>query len=816
MLPENVLPNVTGPRPAEAAPQERWRLAAELAGLHAWDWDLASGRVHPGGDLERLLGLDPGGFGGALEDLLPSVHPADRARVGAALGQALAQRGACELEFRLVRPGGAMRWVRVKGQVAAPPGGAARLSCVALDVTDRKRTEGRLGAQYAVTRALADAAGLDEAAPQVLRAVCECLGWDLGALWVVDRAAWVLRCAAAWHDPARDLADFAAACRRLTPGHGQALPGRVWESGGPVWVEDVTAYPHSARAAVALRQGLHAAAAFPVPGGGGLLGVLEFFSREIRPPDDELLRMMAATGTQVGHFLERKKGEQALRAGEELYRRITETAAEGILILSPEGKVTFLNGRMARLLGHVPEEVLGRPVLDFVHADSRATAAAWLRHNRRGYEEHGDVRFRRKDGKALWALVAAAPLLDDAGNFVGTLAMVTDVTARRELEAQLRQAQKMEAVGRLAGGVAHDFNNLLTVIGGACDLLQHRLPRGGEAWELAREIRESGDRAAALTRQLLAFSRKQVLATEVLDLNETVKRTQKLLQRVLGEDIELATEPEPALGRVNADPGQIEQVIMNLAVNARDAMPQGGKFTLRTANVFLDEDYAVLRPGVRPGRYVLLAVSDDGCGMDEETRSHLFEPFFTTKGPERGTGLGLATVYGIVQQSGGHIDVRSEPGRGTTFEIYLPRSKASLPPEPAGPDAGEVHAGSETILLVEDEAAVRALLGRALRGSGYTVLEAASGADALRLAEQHAGPIHLLVTDVVMPAMNGRQVAERLAELRPGVRALFVSGYTDDAVVRHGLGGEGPAFLQKPFTPDALARKVRELLDRTG
>ena len=819
MLPDNLSPGpalgVAALPPPEDTPEAhevRWRLAAGLAGLHAWDWEVASGRVRAAGDLERLLGLEPGGFGGTFEALLHCVHPADRGRVSAAFGRALREGGEYDLEFRLLRADGSVRWVRERAQaVSGPP---ACLSCAALDVTEPRRAERRLRTQYAVTQALAEAATPAEAGPRVLRAVCECLGWDLGALWVVDRSAWVLRCAAAWHEPAHDLGEFVAACRRLTPAHGQALPGRVWEAGGPVWVEDLAAYPHSARAAVARRLGLHAAVAFPAPGGAEVLGVLEFFSREIRPPDSDLLQMLAATGMQTGHYLERKRGEEALRAGEERYRRITETAAEGILTVAADGKVTFANERMARLLGYAAAELLGRPLLDLVHPEGRAGATAWLRHNRQGHEEHGDVRFRRKDGKSVWALVAAAPLLDDAGHYAGTLAMVTDVTARRELEAQYRQAQKMEAVGRLAGGVAHDFNNLLTVISGAAELLLRRLPPGEEGWELAREIRESGERAAGLTRQLLAFSRKQVLTLEVLDLNEVVRRSQRLLQRVLGEDVELAAALEPALGRVNADPGQMEQIIMNLAVNARDAMPRGGQFTLRTANVFLEQDYAALRPGVRPGRHVLLAVSDTGCGMDEETRAHLFEPFFTTKGPDKGTGLGLATVYGIVQQSGGHIDVESAPDRGTTFHIYLPRSKASLLPEESGAEHAEAGKGTETVLVVEDEPAVRSLLGRALRGCGYTVLEASGGAEALRLVEGYAGPIQLLVTDVVMPGMNGRQLAERLTALRPGVRVLFLSGYTDDAVMHHGVHGEGLAFLQKPFAPDVLARKVREVLER--
>jgi PAS domain S-box-containing protein len=706
------------------------------------------------------------------------------------------------------------RTYRVRVEPRRAEGGAVEgCVCLAVDVTEQRRAERRLRAQYAVTHALAEATTAADAAARVLQAVCEGLGWDLGALWVIDRGAWVLRCAETWHAPGQDVADFLAVCRRFAPGHGVALPGRVWEQAAPVWVEDVAADPQSPRAPVAVRLGLHAAAAFPVLRGPDVLGVLEFFSRAIRPPDDDLMQLMAAVGAQVGHFLERRRQDEALLAGEERYRRITETAAEGIVTLDPDGKVTFANGRMARLLGHPVEEMMGRSLLDFVHPEDRAAAAARLRHTRQGYEEQGDLRFRTRDGKTLWALVATVPLPDDARGQAGTLAMVTDVTARRELEARYLQAQKMEAVGRLAGGIAHDFNNLLTIISGCGELLARGLLPGSDAADLVREIREAGDRAAVLTRQLLTFSRKQPLVVEVLDLNEVVGRVQRMLRRILGEDIEQVVTQESALGRVNADPGQIEQVIVNLAVNARDAMPDGGTFMLRTANAQLDEDYARLRPGVRPGWYVLLAVSDTGCGMDEQTRLHLFEPFFTTKAPEKGTGLGLATVYGIVQQSGGHIDLHSEPGRGTTFNIYLPRSKASLSPEERALGQSMARGGAETVLVVEDEEAVRSVMRRALEGAGYTVLEARGGAEAVRLAEQYAGPIHLVLTDVVMPGLNGRQVAERVTALRPGTRVLFVSGYTDDAVARHGVQGEGLAFLQKPFMPDALARKVREVLD---
>ncbi len=405
------------------------------------------------------------------------------------------------------------------------------------------------------------------------------------------------------------------------------------------------------------------------------------------------------------------------------------------------------------------------------------------------------------------------PLRDTDGFIQGVIGVALDITERERLTDQLRQSQKMQAIGELAGGVAHDFNNLLMVVKGHSQLLLDRLPDSSPLRPGAQQIEKAADRAASLTRQLLAFSRKQVLQPRVLDMNEVVNGMIRMFSRVIGENIDMAFLPAANLSRVKADPGQIEQVLLNLVVNARDAMPTGGRLTIETSNVELDRSYAAAHTSVEPGHYVMLSVTDTGCGMSEETQSRIFEPFFTTKGPGKGTGLGLATVYGVVKQSGGYIYVYSEIDRGTTFKIYLPQVIAELDKLAGEAVAPGQARGSETILFVEDEQSVRELVQQYLSATGYTVLEAPDGARALKIAEGHAEPIHLLITDVVMPHLSGPDLATQLAASRPGLKVLFISGYTDDTVFRHGVLEGGVAFLQKPFNLKALAAKIREMLD---
>ncbi len=509
-------------------------------------------------------------------------------------------------------------------------------------------------------------------------------------------------------------------------------------------------------------------------------------------------------------------GERRLQAPEGRLAAIVRAALDAHITMDDKGTIVTWNPQAEVVFGWPAHAVLGRHVADVVVPPGHREAH-WR--GLRGFLEGGEgpilnrrleLLALRRDETEVPVELSVTPIR--LGNSWIFSAFIRDISERNRLEQQLRQAQKMEAVGRLAGGIAHDFNNLLTAIFGYADLLSEDLPPDSPGRADVNEIRAAATRASALTRQLLAFSRQQVLQPVVLNLNDVVGDLEKMLQRVLGEDVELEVHVAPDLGNTKADQGQLEQVILNLAVNARDAMPTGGKLTMETANVELDAQYAQTHRPVVPGPYVMVAVSDTGVGIDAATQARIFEPFFTTKEPGKGTGLGLATAYGIVKQSGGYIWVYSEVGRGATFKIYLPRIDAPVESVAASPEL-ETVAGTETVLLAEDDPLLLPLAREVLARLGYTVLEARTPADAVAVAQAHAGVIHLLVSDVIMPGESGLQLARRLLEARPALRVLFISGYSDEAIVRHGLLDPGTAFLQKPFTPAALARKVRELLD---
>jgi len=511
---------------------------------------------------------------------------------------------------------------------------------------------------------------------------------------------------------------------------------------------------------------------------------------------------------------QRKEAEESLHVSESGFRSMIEDAPYGIYRVGIDGKLLRANPALQKMLGYDNlDELLSTSLPTNVFRNpSDFGGFKELLENASEFKDV-EVELKRRDGAPITVRCTGRKVKGEHEGVPCFDVFAEDVTERRILERQLRMAGKMEAVGRLSGGIAHDFNNLLGVIIGYGQVLKRRLGAGSDLLECAEEIEKAGQRAASLTRQLLAFSRQQILTPSILKLNDLVLDMAKMLPRLLGEDITVNTSLSSDLGMVKADQGQIEQVIMNLAVNARDAMPEGGTLRIETANVELDQAYAWQHPGAKPGRYVMLAVIDSGTGIDSDTLTHIFEPFFTTKEVGKGTGLGLATVYGVVKQSGGYIWVESEPGHGASFQIFLPRVDEPTADIAATTPVDETVGGSEIILLVEDSEALRKLTRSFLESHGFTVLVAQDGEEALEVEARHSGKIDLLLTDVVMPGMNGRALAERLLPKQLGMQVLYISGYTDSFVARHGVLEEGMVLLHKPFTEEVLIRKVRGVLD---
>jgi PAS domain S-box-containing protein len=542
---------------------------------------------------------------------------------------------------------------------------------------------------------------------------------------------------------------------------------------------------------------------------GGMRHV-ETIAEAVRDEEGRTLRTVGA----IQDVSERRHVYELLRRDQDRFQLALQATGLGFWDWDRNTNIVKFLPAGKRLLGLDPNEIPSRyeEWVGRIHPDDRERVRTAGRACLEGGQPEFalEFRLRHEDGSDRWIYTSGVVVRDATGRPTHLIGCHLNITQRKQLEEQFRQAQKMEAVGRLAAGIAHDFNNLLTVISGYAEFAAEALGPSHRSRADLGEIQAAAASAAGLTRQLLAFSRRQVLQPQILDVNDVLRRVELLLRRVLGEDITLTLNLS-ALGRVNADPGQIEQVLMNLAVNARDAMPNGGQLTIETADVDLDDVFVAQHRGATTGQHVLIAVSDTGIGMDEVTRAHLFEPFFTTKSFGKGTGLGLATVYGIVKQSRGSIWVYSEPGRGSTFKIYLPVAAGAAEPSPPPVDAQALR-GTETVLVVEDQVDVRGVIEKTLSRYGYTVIAAANGPEALATAQEHKGPIDVMLTDVVLPGASGPDIAKQLVASHPSVRVLYMSGYTDDMIVHHGVLKPGLAFVQKPFTGDELARRIREVL----
>jgi two-component system cell cycle sensor histidine kinase/response regulator CckA len=710
------------------------------------------------------------------------IHPDDRAGLWDAVQHAVRRGESYQLEYRLVRPNGEVRWVSEHGRaVGAAPDGGEVLEGYILDVTRHKEAEQALRTGEAQFRVVFEQAPIGMALMNMEgflvrtnRALGEMLGYADGT-----------------------LADTIFS--QVTHGDDIAVD---WERFGDLVAGDINHYQITKR--------------FLHRDGSVVWGRLSVALVRAADGAPHYAIMM------VENVTERREAVEALRMRERQFRSLVEYGRDVISVLDAGGDLRYTSPAVERVLGYGREELEGTYLGELVHPDD---VPGMLELFDRAIQSPGrpriaELRMRHRDGSWRTLETVGTSLLDDPA-VGGIVVNSRDVTDRREAEEALRrseqqlvQVQKMEAIGRLAGGVAHDFNNLLTAIRGNAELLLADLPHDSQAREDVEEIRRASDRAAALTRQLLAFSRRQVLQPRLLDLNQSVREMERMLGRLIGDDVELVTRLDASLRRVRADPAQVEQVIMNLAVNARDAMTSGGVLMVCTENQELESELTEKYPYVVPGEYVLLEVGDTGEGMDAQTVAAAFEPFFTTKSAGKGTGLGLSMVYGIVKQSGGYIWIESDPGRGTRVRVYLPVARGGDPEEEdEAPAPLPQSRGRGTVLLVEDEESVRRFTERVLARGGYTVLAAAEGAEAMALSRQHPGIIHALVTDLMMPRMNGSDLARRLMAERPGIRVLFISGYDRDAARTQGPLELGTDFIEKPFSPEALLDRIRRLLE---
>jgi PAS domain S-box-containing protein len=758
----------------------RYELIVAASGQVAYEYSVPTGAITWGSSIESVLGYTADEIAGGVAQWEDLIHPDDRASTLASFDATLKGCTYWDAQYRMRHKRGDYVWVRDRGFfLPNADGKALRQLGMLEDINEKKKAEEELRYRNTLLSTQQEA--------------------SIDGILVVDANGRILsfnrRFVELWGIP-EEVMESGRDDLAL-----QSVMDKLSDPGGfRSKVADAYAHPEGTlRDEVVLADG-------------------RVFDRYSAP-------VTGADGTDYGrvwHFSDitgRKCAEEILRKSEQRFAAVFRANPVAIAIVRmSDDRIVDVNNAFIKLFGHSREEAIGRTTLEVGYwAEPAEMGSVQQQREAEGFVHNRETRFRAKDGQLLTVLFTVE-LIELAGELC-QLCLFSDITERKReeeerarLETQLQQAQKLESIGRLAGGVAHDFNNLLTVINGYSELLLKGLGRGDPRRSEVDQIRQAGESAAALTQQLLAFSRRQIIQPKPLNLNEVVATTERMLRRLIGEDIELRTALDPYLGTTMADPGQIDQILMNLAVNARDAMPTGGQLSIETTNVTVDSRYEAGHAEAAPGLYILLAVSDTGTGMDAETRRHIFEPFFTTKAKGQGTGLGLATVYGIVKQSGGWLSVYSEPGKGTAFKIYFPRTTVTGSGTEYHEAAASSLSGTETILIVEDQDEVRGLAVAALERHGYRLLEASDGAAALELLAREAGPVAAMVTDVVLPGMNGSELAQRVAELRPEIKIIYTSGYTEDAIVTRGVLAQGVEFLPKPYTATALAARIRRLL----
>lgn len=755
--------------------REMLRLAMSGTRMGAWSRNLIKDEVEWSEELEAIFGLPAGAFAKSLDAYYDRVHPEDRMRVKQVALRAIDERKDYTVEFRFFHSDGSLRWMEGRGKaVYDADDNPTKVYGIGVDITERKQAEESLRKSQNHL-ALAQEIGKIGSFEWDLKAGKFIVSEELNALYGANIGNLEGR-----YDDWLNFVhpeDRKAAEQKLED---------VFSSGDLLYEYRIITSAGEIRWISAIGK--------------------VFYNMEGKPE--------RLVGVNMD-ITERKQAELKLLESEKRFRAIFDNAAIGIALVDLEGQVFLSNSVLRQMFGYTEEEILSLSISELTHREDiekDLSLAEELFKGARDYYQL-DKRYIKKNGDVIWGQLTVSAVNNDKGETLFAIGMIENITERKLLEEQLRQAQKIESVGRLAGGIAHDFNNMLTAINGYSDLTLRKLDPEDPLRGDIEEIKKAGERSAALTHQLLAFSRQQILQPKLLDLNETIQDTSKMLQRLIGEDIELKLILNPKIRQINVDPGQITQVIMNLIVNARDAIPGGGKVSVQTDDIYLDEEFVKDHYPIKTGNYIMFSVSDNGTGMDEETRSKIFEPFFTTKAPGVGTGLGLATVYGIVKQSGGYIWAESEIGQGTTFCIYFPPVVEETKPEETMGIDYTFQSGTETILVVEDEPLVRTLTGQILEECGYRVIKAGSGQEAIEICEQSDCKIDLLMTDVVMPGMSGRELAEKLTILLPGLKILFNSGYTNDAVIKHGITESGQNFIQKPFTFENLSKKVRDVID---
>jgi two-component system, cell cycle sensor histidine kinase and response regulator CckA len=761
------------------------------------------------GEFTRIFGFDPEEALGQRIDSL--IVPPDRSAETCWIAELLVKGQKVVLETKRQRKDGTLLDVFISTAPIVIDGKQAAMCVLYRDISEQKRTEALHSALYRITQKTSTAEDLQQ--------------FYAAVHGIVGELMYARNFYIAVYDPLTQLLNFpyfeAEEDPRPAPKKlGNGLTEYVLRTGEPLLCTPEVFDGLVKRGEVEL---IGASSldwlGVPLKAGNITFGVLvvQSYSGNVRFGEKER-EILQFVSQQLASAIEYKRNEEALRRSEARYRSLVQSAVYGIYRSSLEGRFFDVNPALIAMLGYdSAEDVLALdPKMD-VFLDRAEQARVMGEFQRGARLDNVEVRWKRKDGSAITVRLSGRVVNSPEETAEVVEVIAEDITERRVLENQFRQAQKMEAVGRLAGGVAHDFNNLLMVISGYTEVLLEHTRKSNPMYPKIEAIHQATDRATTLTRQLLAFSRKQLLELKVVDLNIIVEDMERLLRPLIGENIELQTQLAPDLGRTRADAGQIEQVIMNLVVNSKDAMPDGGRITIQSANARLNHDdlrreYSY----IQPGDYVVLSVTDTGHGMDKETQLRIFEPFFTTKEKGKGTGLGLSTVYGIIKQSGGYVLVESELQRGTTFRIYLPRVEDALEPAGALGASSSQSGGSETVLLVEDEESVRQLVRETLESKGYKVLEADHGDAALQIATAHPGQIDMLITDVVMPGMSGRELSAKLCASYPQTKVLYLSGYTEDAIAHEGVLDSGTAFLQKPFTLQMLARKVREVLGDRG